>query len=493
MLAACTTVGPDFKSPAPPKAPGYAMSGDEPTPQAKLGERLAGDWWTLFRSPEIDQTVRAAIAGNRSLEAARQSLAQARDAVAAQAPRTTLTGSASLQETRVNLSQFGFSNFPGPTGPITLENPTFTNYSFGLNAGYDLDVFGQRRREHERLLASAEAQGYQTDVAYLTLTAQVVGQAVAIAGLKGQIAADEDIIAIDQSNLELVTKAFNLGGGTRVDVSTIQTELASDEAEITPLRQQIAVARHALALLVGQPPTGFTPPDFDLDKIGEPEQVPVELPSELVRERPDIRAAEAQLHAAIAQIGVSEADLYPKLTLTGNIAQGAVRAQDLFSYGSTGFAIGPGVTLPIIGRGPLHARTRMAEDAARGAFADYQQVVLSAFAQVADSLQAIDHDNQAIADAERELAASSDQLRLQRLRYEAGKNALLPVLDAQRSYARARMANVRARAQRLQDTAALLYAMSRNWNRAATTEPQRTSLEPVATASRETPLSFLGR
>jgi NodT family efflux transporter outer membrane factor (OMF) lipoprotein len=492
LLAGCAAVGPDFKSPVPLPASGYAMAGDEPTPQAALGERLAGDWWELFRSPEIDQTVRAAVAGNRSLEAARQSLAEARDAVAAQAPRTRMEASAALEETRVNLTQFGFSQFPGPNGPITLENPTFTSYSFGLNASYDFDLFGQRRREHERLLAAAEAQAYQADAAYLTLTAQVVGQSIAIAGLKAQIASAEDIVAADRSNLELVTKAFNLGGGTRLDVATIQTELAADQAQITPLRQQLVVARHALALLVGQPPSGWSPPDFDLERIGEPARLPVDLPSELVRERPDIRAAEARLHAAVAQIGVADADLYPKLTLTGNIAQGAMHPQDLFSYASTGFALGPGVTLPLLGRGQLHARTRMAEDAARGAFATYQQVVLNAFTQVADSLQAISHDDQAILDADRELAASSDQLRLQRMRYAAGKNALLPVLDAQRSYARARLASVRARAQRLQDTAALLYAVSRNWNRPATTEPKAASLAEV-TASRETPLSSLGR
>lgn len=480
LLAGCTTVGPDFKTPAAPQAQGYAMSGDAPTPQAAVGQQLEGDWWTLFRSPDINDVVKAAVAGNRSLEAARQSLAQARDAVKAQASLASLNGSASVEETRVNLSQFGFSQFPLPGGEtLTLSNPTFTSYSFGLAGSYDFDLFGQHRREHERLLAAAEAQGYQTDAAYLTLTAQVVGQAIAIAGLKAQIAAAEEIVTSDQQNLDLVTKAFQLGGGTRLDVTTIQTELATDQAQITPLRQQVALARHALALLVGQAPSGWTPPDFELDRITQPEPVPVELPSELVRERPDIQAAEAQLHAAIAQIGVAKADLYPKVTLTASIAQGALHPQDLFSYGATGFALGPGVTLPILGRPELKARTRMAEDAARGAFANYQQVVLSAFGQVADSLQAIAHDDQSIADAERELSAATDALRLQRMRFQAGKSALLPVLDAQRSYARATMASVRARAQRLEDTAQLLYALSRNWNRPATTEPQGTSLAEV--------------
>jgi NodT family efflux transporter outer membrane factor (OMF) lipoprotein len=477
LLSGCTTVGPDFKTPAAPPAAGYAMSGDLPTREAAVGQQLEGDWWALFRSPEIDQTVRAAVAGNRSLEAARQSLAQARDAIAAQATREKLDGSAGLSRTRVNLTQFGFSQFPLPGGQVlTLENPTFTEYTFGLSGSYDLDLFGQHRREHERLIAAADAQAFETDAAYLTLTSQVVSQAIAIAGLKAQIAAQQEIVASDQSNLDLVTKAYQLGGDTRLDVSTVQTELASDQSQITPLQQQLTLARHALALLVGQAPDGWSPPDFELTRIGEPASVPVELPSQLVRSRPDIQAAEAQLHAAIARIGVAEADLYPKITLTGNIAQGALHPADLFTYGATGFSIGPGVTLPILGREPLHAKTRMAEDAARGAFASYQQVVLKAFVQVADSLQAVAHDDQEIADAQRELTSATESLRLQRLRFEAGKTALLPVLDAQRSYARSRLATVRAQAQKLQDTAALLYAVSRNWDRPNTTEPHATSL-----------------
>jgi outer membrane protein TolC len=192
LTAACTTVGPNFKAPAPPAAQGYAMSGDLQTREARYGQQLAGDWWALFQSPELDRTVRAAVAGNHSLEAARQSLLQARDAVAAQASRASLDANAQVNETRVNLSSFGFSQFPLPGGEtLTLSNPTFTDYSFGLTGRYDFDLFGGRKRETERLLAAADAQGFQTDAAYLTLTAPVVGQSIAIAGLKAQIAANE--------------------------------------------------------------------------------------------------------------------------------------------------------------------------------------------------------------------------------------------------------------------------------------------------------------
>ena len=481
LTAACTTVGPNFKAPAPPAAQGYAMSGDQQTAEAQIGQRLAGDWWALFQSPELDQTVRAAVAGNHNLEAARQSLLQARDAISAQAARASLDANAQVQETRVNLSSFGFSQFPLPGGQVlSLSNPTFTDYSFGLTGKYDFDLFGGRKRESERLLAAAEAQGFQTDAAYLTLTAQVVGQAIAIAGLRAQIQAAEEITQSDQANVDLATKAFQLGGGTRLDVATVQTELAADQAQITPLRQQLAVARHALALLVGQPPEGFTAPDFDLEHIAQPSQVPVELPSELVRDRPDIQASEAQLHAAVAQIGVSTGDLYPKISLKGDIAQSAIHPQDLFSYAATGFSIGPSISYPLLGRGELKAKVSMAEDAARQAYAQYQQVVLNAFVQVSDALQAIAHDDLLLAQSQNQLDSATDALRLQRLRYQDGKAALLPVLDNQRSYARARLAVVRAKAQRLQDTAALLYAVSRNWNRPATTEPQRTDIAAIA-------------
>ncbi len=492
LTAACTTVGPNFKTPAPPPSGGYAMAGDRQVAEAQYGQRLAGDWWALFRSAEIDQTVRAAVAGNHSLEAARQSLLQARDAISAQASRSSLDANASVQETRVNLSSFGFSQFPLPGGQVlSLSNPTFTEYSFGLSGRYDFDLWGSRTRERERLLAAADAQAYQTDAAYLTLTAQVVGQAIAIAGLKAQIAAMEDIVRSDQANLNLVSKAFQLGGGTRLDVATVQTELSADQAQITPLRQQLATARHALSLLVGQAPEGFTPPDFDLGRIAQPAAVPVELPSALAHDRPDIQAAEAQLHAAIAQIGVSTADLYPKITLGGNITQSALHPQDLFSYAATGFSIGPQLSVPLLGRGELKAKVRMAEDTARQAYANYQQVVLKAFVQVSDALQAVAHDDEALALAQSQLSSSADALRLQRLRYQDGKSGLLPVLDNQRSYARASMAVVRARAQRLQDTAALLYAVSRNWDRASTIEPQRTDITQIAEpGSRKWPASI---
>ena len=284
LTGACTTVGPNFKPPAATTTTGYTMAGDTAPAQAQMGAALAADWWSVFHSPEIDQVVRQALAGNHTLASARAALDQANAAVGTQASRASLDANASVAADRVNLTSFGFSQFPLPDGSVlSLSNPTFSLYSFGLSGRYDLDFFGRRVRERENLLAAAQARAYQTQAAYLTLTAQVVGQAIDIAALRGQIAAAEEITASDRSNLDLADKAYRLGGGTRLDVATVQTELAADEGQIIPLRQQLAAARHALAALVGQAPADWTPPDFDLDAIAGPASLPVTLPSDLAR------------------------------------------------------------------------------------------------------------------------------------------------------------------------------------------------------------------
>jgi NodT family efflux transporter outer membrane factor (OMF) lipoprotein len=461
MVSACATVGPNFERPAAPAAKGYQMAGDTAPVEAAVGDKIAADWWTLFRSPELDATVRQATAGNRTLAAAQATLDQARHAVAAQDPKLVVDANASVNHERINFAAFGFSSFPGSTAPI--ENPTVTLYSFGANARYDFDLFGQHKRETEALLAQAEAARFQADATYMTLTAQAVGQAINIAALKAQIATLEDIVTSDRENVKLGEDALRLGGGTRLTVTTLETELARDEAEIVPLRNQLAASRHALALIVGQAPADWAPPEFTLASFNPPERIPTSLPSELVRNRPDILAAEARLHAATARIGVAEADLYPKVSLTAAIAQTALKPLKLFSYDSTGWSIAPGVSLPLFNRGQLKAKRAMAEDEARAALADYQQVVLEAFVQVSDSLEAIALDDQAIALQTRSVAAAGEQLRLQRLAFSGGKSGLLPVLDAQRSYARARHALVRAQAQRLRDAAQLLYATGAPW------------------------------
>ncbi len=458
LASACAAVGPNFNPPAAPQAAGYTAAGEALPRQADLGGQIAADWWTLFRSPELDQVVRRALADNQTLAAAQATLAQARDTVAAQPGDLTGQVTAGVSRQHINLAGFGFTAFP---------NPTVNLYSVGASVRYDFDLFGGTRRQHESLQAQAEAQAAQLDAAYLTLTGQVVHQSVTLAALGAQIASQNDLIASDRASLDLASKAVKAGAGSKFDLQQAESQQDADLAGLPALRQQQAVARHALSVLVGQAPADWGPPEFALERIALPDRLPVALPSALVRQRPDIRAAEARLHAATAAIGVADARLYPDLVLSADLTQTSLQPDKIFDKNFTGWALGPiGVSLPILGRGALKAQSRQAQDAARAALAQYHQTVLEAFAQVADVLQAIRNDDVAFAAQTQALASAQETLRLSRLAYGGGRTGLLPVVDAQRAFARTRLALARAQAQRYADAAQLLLATGRGWNAA---------------------------
>lgn len=463
LLTACASVGPDFKTPDAPRASGYAMAGDGAPQSARLdpATAAAGPWWTALGSAELDAVMRQAIAGSPTLAEADATLRQARSALAQArgeaGPQADLN--AGLHRERANLQAFGFTGF----GDMQLENPTFSLYSVGGGVGYDLDLFGGERRRIEGAGARAEAQARRAEAAYLSLTANVALQAVTIATLQAQIDATEQMIAADQDNVELVRKANALGGSTSTARVAAQSQLEQDRTLLPPLRGQLAAARHALAVLVGQAPADWAAPDFQLAGLTLAAPVPVALPSELVRRRPDILAAEADLHAATADIGVATADLYPKIRLTASIAQGSLRPADLFSYDASGWDLGAGLTAPLFNGGALQARRQQAREAAAGASARYQQTVLTAFAQVADALSALSADEESRAAHQRSLAQADENLRLSKVAFEQGGGSLLDVLDAQRQVNAGRSAMARAEGQRLADAVRLFAATGADW------------------------------
>ncbi len=456
-VAACT-MGPDFTRPPAPPEDGYLAKGERgPAGQQHeaLGQRLSGDWWTLFRSPELDAVVRQSIAGNQDLAAAESSLGQAvqEAAVAAGAlyPQADLMAAADRE--RINLMAYGF------TGP----SPVLNLYQVGPTVSYALDLFGKLHRQAEEAGALAEAKAYQLDAAYLALTGDVVVQALAMASLNAQIAAAEDIVADDQQNLQLVRTAKAAGSATDVDVLHADSQLANDRTQLPPLRQGLAEARHALAVLVGHAPAEWSPPDFALAGFRLPDRLPINLPSALVRQRPDILAAEAALHAAGAAVGVATAQMYPDITLSADLLQQATFPGQLFQEMATAITAGGGLTAPLFHGGALAAQRAAAEAAYKTALARYRQTVLRAFAQVADILQALAHDAESVATEDKAVASAEASLRLTRLSYAAGNVGVLQVLDAQRQYQQARLGAVRAQAKRYVDTAQLFLAMGGGW------------------------------
>lgn len=463
LLAGCA-VGPDFTAPESPDVKGYAEDGVPNTrlPNAKeeqqsfvLGKRISGDWWQLFHDQRLNDIVQQAIAGNQTIVAARASLAQAQQAViqagGALYPQIDLGAGYSRQQ--VNGAQLGF---PGKT-------PAFNLFTLGPTVSYSLDLFGGNRRRVEQEGALAEYQGYQLDAAYLTLTGNAVMQALNIASANEQIKAVEQIIADDEENLRLVQTEFAAGGARRLDVVTQSSQLEADRTLLPPIRQQVSVGRHALSILLGRLPAEWVPPDFDLSEFTLPPELPVTLPSDIVRQRPDILASESQLHAASAAIGVATAQLYPNITLSASFTQEALATSTLFKPASSVWAVGAQLLAPVFHGGALVAQKRAAVDAFDASLANYKQTVLTGFGQVADVMYALAHDAQLLEAQRRALESAEESLRLTRATYQYGNVGVLQVLEAQRLTEQARLGYVRAQAQRYLDTAQFLTAMGGGW------------------------------
>ncbi len=446
-LSACS-VGPDFTHPTTPTPASYTSSKDTPLTGAQrimLGNKVAGDWWTLFKSPTLNQTIKLAMANNYDVAAAKATLTQAQEEVSAALgalwPQISLDATAGGQK-------YGAALF----GPTNITIPSFAYYIVGPSLTFPLDVFGKQRRTVEAQKALAEYQWHELNSAYLSLSASVTTQALNLAAIKTQIATVKRIIAEDQRNAALVETAYKIGSVNRVDVLSAQSQLAADQTLLPPLLQQASIARHALSVLVGKAPADWQPPEFTLGQFTLPRQLPVSLPSALVRQRPDILAAEAQLHAASAAIGIATANEYPNLTLNGTLTQQALTPANLFKPNMTAWNPTANIVQPIFSGGSLRAQRRAAEATYQAALATYQQTVLKAFGQVADTLQALAHDAQTLAAEQRALKTAAESLRLARLSYKEGDTGLLQLLDAQRLYSQAQFGVNQAIAQRYFDT-----------------------------------------
>ncbi|HEY1562993.1 MAG TPA: efflux transporter outer membrane subunit [Caulobacteraceae bacterium] len=464
LLAGCAAVGPNFTSPETPKVGGYAMAGDQAPAGAELSpeRRTAGPWWRDFHSARLDTVMDQAISGNRTVALAIANLDKAREQVASArgglAPR--VDANAGAERERINLQSFGLSSFPGFSN---IQNPTINLFTIGATASYDFDLFGGQRRKVETAQAAAEAEAHRADAAFLTVTGNVAMAAVRIAAIHAQIDAVNEILVEDRRNLEIVERAAAAGGEARSSETGPRAQIAADEALLPPLDQELSQARHNLALLVGKAPAAWEAPDFTVADFVPPATIPVAVPSVLVRNRPDILAVEADLHADTARIGVATAALYPDLKLSAGWAQTAVSPDKLFGYGASGWNIGPTVTLPIFNGGQLRADKRAAEAQARASLAQYQETVLTAFTQVADVLSALAHDDDRLRAMAAAQTAAESALHDARLAYSLGGGPLAAVVDAQRQLDRATLDTAQAQSQKLMDVISLYAATATDW------------------------------
>ncbi|CAG9175016.1 efflux transporter outer membrane subunit [Cupriavidus respiraculi] len=470
-LAGCA-VGPDFQVPTPPPVDRYAAG---PAPAATVaadaahghpqtlaaGMDVPAQWWTLFRSPELDRAIRTALAASPTLAQAQARLRQAQENLAAATGATRWPAvDARLDAARqqINIESLGIRAFPSP-GPFTL-------YGASVQVSYTLDLFGGNRRELEGLQAAVDYQRFELEAARLSLAANVATAAIGEAGLRARLADTTALADAQRHQLAIAEERLRAGGVPALDVQRQRGELAQTEALLPELSRQLAATRHQLAVYLGEPPSAAEDaarvPAFALNRLHLPETLPLALPSTLAQRRPDIRAAEALLHRASADIGVATANLYPRLTLSASAGSQASTVREVFDSFNV-WSLAAGLVQPVFRGGELQARKRAAEAAYEQSLAAYRQAVLGGLQQVGDTLRALQADADVLrarADAEQAaratLATVSEQYRL-------GGVSQYAALDAQRQYRQASLALTQATVSRFADSAALLQALGGGW------------------------------
>ncbi|HTQ73958.1 MAG TPA: efflux transporter outer membrane subunit [Burkholderiales bacterium] len=466
FLVACA-VGPDYRAPEAPTAGAYT---EKPQPErtesapvqggdaqrVQVGAKIAADWWTVFGSPELDALIRAALAGQPTLAAAKAALRQAEENVNAQYAVLYPSVDANLAARRQRISGASFGN---PSIPPT----TFNLYNASVNVTYAIDVAGGARRELEALRAGVDFQRFQVEAAYLALTANVATTAFREASLREQIRATREISEAQDAQLGLAEKQFALGAISGSDLLGQRAQAAQTRATLPPLEKALGQTRNQLAVLLGKLPADAKLPELEFSNFRLPGDLPLSVPSDLLRQRPDVRQAEAILHQTNARIGVAEALMFPQVTLTGSYGTAALNSGDLFNPGTQIWNIGANLLQPIFHAGQLAAQKRGAEAAYDQAFAQYRLAVLTAFQDVADVLLALEYDARTLkAQAEAE-AAARESLEVTREQLKVGGANYLALLNAQRQYNIAKAALVQAQAARYADTAALFQALGGGW------------------------------
>jgi NodT family efflux transporter outer membrane factor (OMF) lipoprotein len=472
LAAGGCAVGPDFETPPKPESKSYLP--DAPFTKtvavaAKLGESqtvdvgadIPGDWWTLFHSPRLTSLVERALHANPSLEAAQAALRQAREGVYAQQgayfPQVTGSFAATRNKTAT-----------GSVSPASASgNPYYSLSTAQLNVSFTPDVFGLNARTVESLAAQADNQRFQLEATYLTLTSNVVAAAITEASLRGQIDATEATIKIDQDLAGILRKQFDLGQVAMGDVIAQEAALAQAQQTLPPLQKLLAQQRDLIAALSGAAPDDGPAEQFDLASFELPVALPLSLPSTLVAQRPDVRAAEETLHAASAQIGVAIANRLPQFTLSALGGSQANMIGNLFTPGNGFWTLSAGLTTPIFEGGTLLHRERAARAGYDQAAAQYRSTVLAALQNVADALRGVQFDAETLRAAVAAERAADASLRITQTQLKLGGISYLSLLNSEQLYQTARLAMVQAQAARLADTAALFQALGGGWwNRA---------------------------
>jgi NodT family efflux transporter outer membrane factor (OMF) lipoprotein len=487
ILVGCA-VGPDYQSPEPPKVKSYTRSPfpqqtieingqEEKTQEFVYTKHISRQWWNLFESASLNQLIDRGLRNSPTLQAAQAALSQAEENLKAGMggffPSIDAQGTATRQ--KLSGATFGSNTTP----------PIFNLYNVSLNVSYKPDIFGLLRRQVEALDAEVDHKRFELEATYLALTSNIVTTAIREASLRAQIEVTRELITFQEQQLQIVRSQRQLGGASQTDLLAQETLVFQTKATLPPLESSLAQTQHALATLIGEFPSEASLPQFALEDIHLPTQLPITLPSSLVQHRPDIKAAEALLHQANAQIGVARANMFPQLVLTGNVGDISNQSRNLFASSSNVWSIASQLLQPIFRGGSMIAKENAAMAAYDQAFAQYRQTVLQAFQQVADVLRALVEDaktHKSLVEAEK---AASRSLEISKKQYQLGAISFLNLLNAQRQYQQTRIGRIQAEATRYADTAALFQALGGDCFAIQTEQLQAQALNPEESCSRE--------
>jgi NodT family efflux transporter outer membrane factor (OMF) lipoprotein len=461
LLAGGCAVGPDYIRPDLGMPAGY-LPGDEPPAVKNDAQRfvevrgIPAQWWRVFGSDKINHLVEMAFAQNPSVGEAIAALEQARWNVRAQEGAFFPQVTGEWATTRQKMA--------APEGsPPRFKGEIFTLHTPQVNVSFLPDVWGKNRRAVESLMSVADAQYYQLEATYLTLASNTVVAVIEEASLADQIAATRDIVNINKRILGLLDQEFKAGSASGLDVASQQAQLAQAESLLPPLEKAYDQQRNLIAVLTGNFPADANWKPTSLNALHLERELPVIVPSQLVDQRPDVRAAEAQVHAASAEIGVATANLLPQFGISGDVGSQARRLSDLFTPQSLVWSITGSIVQPIFQGGTLIAEKRAAEAAFMEAASVYRSTVLTAVQNVADVLRAIEADNNAVRAARAYEKASEKALNMVETELRAGQVAISVVLTSQQNYQQARLSVIQARALLFADVAALFQALGGGW------------------------------
>lgn len=462
VLSGCT-VGPDFVRPKAPAINHYNQGRDPVETVAVQGQSQrfeqgvgpVANWWNLFDSKKLDAVVAEGLANNQNLEAAQASLRQSND---------NLQAGYGIFYPQINagLGASRQKNSPASLGS-PLPGSVFNLVTLSASISYPLDLFGGERRAIENLQSQVDLQRSYVLGTYLALSGNIVNTAIAMAAYQEEVKNTEELIALQKEQIAITEKQAEAGIVPFASVLSLRNELASLDATLPPLQQRLSQAEHLLATLAGHAPSEWAPAQVAMDELSLPDKLPLSLPSELVRQRPDILAAEAQMHAANAGIGVATAAQFPSFTLNGTYGQSRSSMSGLFGRNANFWSLGADIAAPLFNGGTLSAKKQSAIDAYQQSLALYRQTVLDSFAQVADTVRALEHDAETMQAESQSVSTSEDSLHLTQVNYQAGLINYLQVIAADIQYHQAKLGYLQAQAQRLQDTTALFMALGGGW------------------------------